>query len=663
MFSSALPLLFLLSGCGLFGSVSGAVTVEQVYRDVVSVVSPGQENLTEEAVRSLFNTLEARVHCGDGPCGKEKVGKSGENSVSVSQFPTFAAGSVLYLSSPSVVCAAIAEEKWGEKTEEFLHNVTHHDHSGHTDRELQHHYEAVPHEHCVTPSIIMTEVNASSGHDVVDVGVVLGRVLYHALHGHCFTDKLLPEEKFFLDYIIHLIGSEDFSIEGKPLETLMKTLSIGPQESDHDHDHDHGHEHDLQQADHDEHADHGSRRQRNLEREEAHDHNSTWDHHCFSAEDLVSIYGLPENGSSFLGRSDVARLSPAFIQQILSGACIPVTEPTIPESDSLSTTERYLYATLANVVITLMAMNGIVILLFTSCTSAFQLCIQFCISLAVGSLSGDALLHLVPVALGLHSHEGEHSHSHDEVPDYVYKMLVAVAAVYLFYLMEMIFCLITYKDHGHQYQLDHGNDSDPHHCDHGRVLEMYQQERAEKKKSQSASRAELVDDENDTAVEVKERTRRMRMLPLMITIGDGIHNFADGLAIGAAFSVSWKSGLATSLAVLCHELPHELGDFAILLHSGLSVCKALLLNIGSALMSFIGLYIGLSVATDEAAQQWIAAITAGLFLYVGLADMLPTLLHVNSKRPWLVFALQNAGLLTGWVALLLLSLYEGNLQF
>lgn len=57
----------------------------------------------------------------------------------------------------------------------------------------------------------------------------------------------------------------------------------------------------------------------------------------------------------------------------------------------------YLYATIANVVITLMSMCGIVVLLCTSCTNVFQLCIQFCISLAVGSLTGDALLHLLPM--------------------------------------------------------------------------------------------------------------------------------------------------------------------------------------------------------------------------------------------------------------------------
>lgn len=189
---------------------------------------------------------------------------------------------------------------------------------------------------------------------------------------------------------------------------------------------------------------------------------------------------------------------------------------------------------------------------------------------------------------------------------------------------------------------------------------MYQRE---KQKKNSNSQADLVDAEKNekSFLEPKVSKKEQRLLPYMITIGDGIHNFADGLAIGAAFSISWRSGLATSLAVLCHELPHELGDFAVLLHCGVSVKRALLLNFGSSLTSFIGLYIALSVSTDSAAEQWISAVTAGLFLYVGLADMLPTLIHVDSRRPWLIFTLQNLGLLSGWGILLLLSFYEDQI--
>ncbi|XP_063155836.1 zinc transporter ZIP4 isoform X2 [Candoia aspera] len=158
-----------------------------------------------------------------------------------------------------------------------------------------------------------------------------------------------------------------------------------------------------------------------------------------------------------------------------------------------------------------------------------------------------------------------------------------------------------------------------------------------------------------------ELSRELRMLPYMITIGDAIHNFADGLAMGAAFSSSWKTGLATSLAVLCHELPHELGDFAALLHAGLSVKRALLLNFVSALTAFLGLYIALSVSTGEEFEAWIFTVATGLFLYVALCDMLPALMNVKDKRPWLLFGLQNLGLLGGWAILLLLSLFEENI--
>ena len=79
--------------------------------------------------------------------------------------------------------------------------------------------------------------------------------------------------------------------------------------------------------------------------------------------------------------------------------------------------------------------------------------------------------------------------------------------------------------------------------------------------------------ERDRSYQALGRASCCSMPPssLMVIVGDAVHNFADGIAVGAAFSMSLAAGFSTSIAVLCHELPHEVGDFALLLHSGMSV--------------------------------------------------------------------------------------------
>uniref|UniRef100_A0A4W5MZS9 Zinc transporter ZIP4 n=1 Tax=Hucho hucho TaxID=62062 RepID=A0A4W5MZS9_9TELE len=610
-----------------------------VYDKVVELVSPGEEYLDEMSVRSIFKLLEKRVQCPGVSCEKclsvqsvdQLVGNfaSSGGLLHKEGFFRVAAGCHLYLSSPTEACSAVRAGRWGDETDHLIQEITDIESSGIETllRNMEKHYKPDQqyNQHCLTGQDILEESSAStSDGDPHNTDVVFGYIVYHALRGDCMTARALPEEDYFLDFIFNRVGSDNITIH--ELEGIMKSLQLG---GIHEEDHDHG--------DQDRHDD-------------DHGHDDHVDHDQSDHKELVKIHGL--NGSS-LSRYDVARLSPALVQQILSGACNSTSPPTGP-SDQLCTIEKYVYATIANLLICLASVVGVVVLLCTSCSSVFQLIIQFCVSLAVGSLTGDALLHLLPMFLGLHVHsEGtDHSHS-EEVPDYIYKILVLMAGIYCFYLMETIFSIVTTHHALHH----HGEESEPHHCDHGKVLEMYLQD---KKNKQSVSQTDLVE---KAFPEENQHSREQRLLPYMVTIGDGIHNFADGLAIGAAFSVSWKSGLATSLAVFCHELPHELGDFAILLHSGVSVKKALMLNVASALTSFIGLYIALTISTDLATKQWIAAITSGLFLYVGLADMLPTMVHADNRRPWLMFLLQNVGLLSGWGILLLLSLYEDKIGF
>ncbi len=112
----------------------------------------------------------------------------------------------------------------------------------------------------------------------------------------------------------------------------------------------------------------------------------------------------------------------------------------------------------------------------------------------------------------------------------------------------------------------------------------------------------------------------------LILLGDALHNFVDGVVIAAAFLTSVPLGIATALAVIAHEIPQELGDFAILLNSGLSKARAFLYNLVSSLTTLPGMLVGW-YWLDEARQAipYVLAISAASFIYIAVADLVPGL--------------------------------------
>lgn len=112
----------------------------------------------------------------------------------------------------------------------------------------------------------------------------------------------------------------------------------------------------------------------------------------------------------------------------------------------------------------------------------------------------------------------------------------------------------------------------------------------------------------------------------MILIGDAFHNLVDGIVIAAAFITSIPLGIASGLSIIAHEIPQEVGDFGILLHSGYSKKKALLLNILSSLTTLPGglvAYFALDIIHNYV--PYVMAISAASFLYISLADLSPEL--------------------------------------
>jgi len=151
--------------------------------------------------------------------------------------------------------------------------------------------------------------------------------------------------------------------------------------------------------------------------------------------------------------------------------------------------------------------------------------------------------------------------------------------------------------------------------------------------------------------------RHHRPVVEMNLVGDAMHNVVDGMLIAASYGVSVSLGLATTLAVLLHEIPQELGDFGVLVHGGLTPRRALRLNLLSGVAAIIGAAAALAVgASSHQFTIYLLPVTAGGFLYLAGSNLVPELQHEPSSAADIVRQLLLMG--TGVAVMAALGLVE-----
>lgn len=142
----------------------------------------------------------------------------------------------------------------------------------------------------------------------------------------------------------------------------------------------------------------------------------------------------------------------------------------------------------------------------------------------------------------------------------------------------------------------------------------------------------------------------------IVLVGDGVHNFLDGIMIAASYMVSIEVGIATTIAVILHEIPQEIGNFGVLVHAGYSVGKALWYNFLSALTAALGAVLALVAGSaSESFAAWMLPITAGGFIYIALSDLVPELHKDRRLVPGII---QVAAIVVGVAVMIALLALE-----
>nr|XP_018898280.1 PREDICTED: histidine-rich membrane protein KE4 homolog 2-like [Bemisia tabaci] len=245
--------------------------------------------------------------------------------------------------------------------------------------------------------------------------------------------------------------------------------------------------------------------------------------------------------------------------------------------------------------------------------------LKILLSFASGGLLGDAFLHLIPHALVAHTPDGHghsHSHSHghshgegDHSHDNMSVGLWVLWGILAFLSVEKLVRIMN--GHGHSHSPD----------------KPKKQSTKTKPSKKSKKSDESSEEEEEPSKDAVDKAGDIKVAGYLNLAADFTHNFTDGLAIGASYLAGQNVGIVTTVTILFHEIPHEIGDFAILIQSGCSKKKAMMLQLVTAVGAFSGTLVSLfadSYAT--AAPSWILPFTAGGFIYIATVSVIPELL-------------------------------------
>lgn len=263
------------------------------------------------------------------------------------------------------------------------------------------------------------------------------------------------------------------------------------------------------------------------------------------------------------------------------------------------------------------------------------------LAFAAGGLLGDSLLHLLPHAMHPHSHgdEGDHAHAHahdhaahgEEGHDHSAELVIGLwvlAGIMAFLMIEM-FVRGVKGGHSHGHGHAHGA-AEPCCAPEPTTGHAHGAPEPEPEKSGKSKTSE--DKDAAAAPAVAEGEGEIAVSGYLNLAADFAHNFTDGLAIGATWLQNERIAMITVFTIFLHEIPHEIGDFAILVQSGASKSRAMRLQFSTALGALGGCVVGLLAESEGATPAWILPFTAGGFIYIATVSVIPELLEDAS--PW-----------------------------